>query len=156
MFPTHCLPHPRSQRPNTKGCDLPLNRNPSFLSVLPSQKKLFLPHWASPSATYITQLCKESPAVWMLPVLFRGECECFKLIQRRGIRKIHVKGQWFSPKKTIEHSKQCAKPNMALRLQHCFNLCQPQLIINEHYKHLLLQNSDVNTKQKYCGTLNAN
>lgn len=67
-----------------------------------------------------------------------------------------LRGNGSVQKKTIEHSKQCAKPNMALRLQHCFNLCQPQLIINEHYKHLLLQNSDVNTEQKYCGTLDAN
>lgn len=59
-----------------------------------------------------------------------------------------------SKKKKIEHNY--AKPNMALHLQHCINLCQPQLIINEHYKHLLLQNSDDNTKQKYCGTLSAN
>lgn len=58
-FPAHCLCHPWSSKRIAQGFDLlvPLKkRNPSFLPALPSQKTLFLPHWAPSSLTYITHL----------------------------------------------------------------------------------------------------
>lgn len=55
----------------------PLKRNPSFLSVLPSEKKCFLPPCASSSISDITQLCCKSCCVNVINP-FGGEWECYK------------------------------------------------------------------------------